>query len=252
MISRGVIEHSERVRTSHSDILTGAGVNVAIIDSGFDSTHPLLVNRKIFAISFSAFSRGKNKIRTSQDKLGHGTACAGIILEKAPKINLFSLKVFGNKLSVDIDTVVSAIDWAIMNDIKIINLSMGTTDERELHDLKDICEFAYSKEVVIVGAENYWKGKSYPAILPTVIGVTGGFIDGYGYYFRPNHPVEFVARGNSQRIAWTKPRYIVASGSSYAAAHLTAIIALLCEKHHFATVDNIRKLLIKNAQGIIP
>src|SRR5947207_4812639 len=70
---------------------TGRGVRVAIVDSGIDTEHPDLkgkVKESVEAVT----EDGKINFRssTSGDQAGHGTACAGIILNVAPQVELYS------------------------------------------------------------------------------------------------------------------------------------------------------------------
>ena len=75
---------------------TGAGVTVAVIDSGIDAAHPAVghVARSV-SIERVGDAFEVNETAEPGDSVGHGTACAGIIRSFAPKANLVSVRVLG-------------------------------------------------------------------------------------------------------------------------------------------------------------
>jgi len=64
-----------------------------------------------------------------QDRLGHGTAVAAAIREKAPAVDLLAVKVFERRLVTTGIALVEGIRWAIAQEVHLINLSLGTTNE---------------------------------------------------------------------------------------------------------------------------
>ena len=88
---------------------TGRGVRVAVIDSGVHAGHPH-VGAVEGGVSFAADgARGVDAV----DRLGHGTAVAAAIREKAPDATLVPVKVFDRELRATADALVAAIDWAV-------------------------------------------------------------------------------------------------------------------------------------------
>ncbi|MEO6238719.1 MAG: S8 family peptidase [Vicinamibacterales bacterium] len=125
----------------------GAGVGVAVIDSGITAWHDDLTylgsNPKVKVVAgqrtlkFVDFVNGRT---TPYDDHGHGTHVAGIILGNgydtfgaragiAPAANLVSLKVLDNRGGGYISSVIAALEWSIVNkaayNIRVINLSVG-------------------------------------------------------------------------------------------------------------------------------
>ncbi|MDE2887892.1 MAG: S8 family serine peptidase [Gemmatimonadota bacterium] len=229
--------------------LTGRGVNVAVVDSGIDLAHP-----KVGPVSGGVdISVGLDRQiiynnDDHSDRTGHGTACAGIIRNKAPDIGLFSVRIFDRSLSAPGETLVAAIQWAIEMGVDVVNLSLGTTNVAFRDAIAGACSMAVGHGVVLVAAEHNDGMESYPAVLPEAIGVAGGKIyQKYGYFFRPVENVECVARGDEQRVCWMDQREILISGTSYAAPHITGIIALIREAHPGANLDDVREILQANA-----
>jgi serine protease AprX len=114
--------------------LSGKGVTVAVIDSGFDPKHFALKNRTLLTVDFT----GGDGI----DRFGHGTHVAAIIAGQAGKTAdtqmyqgvasdayLLNLRVLGNDGSGQAVDVIEAIDWAVDHreqyNIRVINLSLG-------------------------------------------------------------------------------------------------------------------------------
>ena len=227
--------------------LSGEGVKVAIIDSGIDRSHEML-QRGTAGICFE-FSAGN--VHTSQDyrdSSGHGTAVASIIKKKAPGTELYIIKIFDQSLIVEQKILVESIRWAIDQNVDIINLSLGTTDAQVKHALLDICKVATKKGIAIVAAEHNSGQESYPAYFPNVIGVKAGKIKGrYNYLFRGGESIECIAPGTTQRVLWAGGREHIVEGSSFAAPHITGIIALIKQAFPKANLNEIRHILEVNA-----
>ena len=237
--------------------LNGEGVKVAIIDSGIDRSHEMLqsVSRGI-CFEFSA-----GNVLTSEgyrDTSGHGTAVASIIKKKAPGTELYAIKIFDQSLIVEQKILVESIRWAIDQNVDVINLSLGTTDAQVKHALLDICQVATKKGIAIVAAEHNSGQESYPAYFTNVIGVKAGDIKGrYNYLFRAGEPIECIAPGTTQRVLWAGGREHIVEGSSFAAPHITGIIALIRQAFPKANLNEIRHILEVNAcrevqQEILP
>ena len=146
--------------------LTGAGIAVAVIDSGIDFGHDALKKRVIATVDFTG--------GTGQDAYGHGTHVAAIIAGQrgrtadtadyrgiAPGAFIVNLRVLGADGSGYASDVVEAIDWAIEHrkayNIKVINLSLGTPVLQPYRD-DPVCEAVEraiaAGMVVVVAAGN--------------------------------------------------------------------------------------------------
>ena len=128
----------------------------------------------------------------------------------------------------------------------VVNLSLGTTDVTFKKSLQKVCRKAVDAGVILVAAESNDGRESYPAVFPEVIGVTGGAIyEPDGFYYRKDQRIECVARGDEQRVCWLNGKYIMTGGNSFAAPHITGIIAHLLEQHPICSVQDIRLFLQK-------
>src|SRR5262245_40691949 len=119
---------------------TGAGIGVAVIDSGITSWHDDLTVAYRSGQRVSAFVDFVNSRSTKYDDWGHGTHVAGIIAGNgydsngdraaiAPKANIVALKALDAEGKGRISNIIAALDWAIANrvqyNIRVINMSLG-------------------------------------------------------------------------------------------------------------------------------
>jgi subtilisin family serine protease len=112
---------------------SGRGIKVAVLDTGFDLTHPDFVGRKIISKSFVDNEE-------VQDKQGHGTHCIGTacgpltpsILPRygvAYDAEIYVGKVLSNQGSGSDTGILAGITWAIANGCRIISMSLGARVE---------------------------------------------------------------------------------------------------------------------------
>lgn len=239
---------NEKPQTLDFTRLTGRGVKVAVVDSGIEPNHP-----KIGAIAggIGLYALADGSIQREDDfsdRAGHGTACAGIIRKLAPEAELYGVRVFDESLTTDGQSLVAAIAWAIEEGMDVINLSLGIIDPAYKRPLAEICRKAVEANLILVGSQHNEGLESYPAELADVIGVTWGKIyDRYGYYYRPGQAIECVARGDQQRLCWLDGGETITGGTSFAAPHLSAIVALIRQRVPKAGLTQVRDILAANA-----
>ena len=228
---------------------TGRGVKVAVVDSGIVPDHP-----KIGPVAggIGLAMKPDGTIRYGDDHAdcaGHGTACAGIIRRKASEAELYSVRIFDESLQADSRLLIAAIEWALDQDMDLINLSLGTTEVTYRDALERICRQAADQSVLLVAAEHEEGRESYPAHLPQVIGVGSGKLQGlYAYLYRQGEAIECIARGDAQRLCWLEPSEIMTAGTSFAAPHITGLVALIREAHPDANLEQVRQHLHTHAQ----
>jgi subtilisin family serine protease len=147
---------------------TGAGVRVAVIDSGVHPSHPHVGGVEAGASFDSSGARGADAV----DRLGHGTAVAAAIREKAPDAAIVPVKVFDRELRATAEALVAAIRWAIADGAQVVNLSLGTANPAHKRRLGEALVDAARAGVCLVAADAQDGIEWLPGSLPLAVGVT--------------------------------------------------------------------------------
>jgi thermitase len=106
----------------------GAGVKVAVIDTGIDLNHPAFVGHLAPSSDWKDFVDGDTTPQevAGGEAYGHGTSVASIVTQVAPKALIMPIRVLDSSGAGDTSKIASAIGWAAQHGAKIINLSLGT------------------------------------------------------------------------------------------------------------------------------
>jgi subtilisin family serine protease len=225
--------------------LSGRGIKVAVLDTGFDSSHPDFVGRNITTASFISGE-------SPQDGHGHGTHCVGTACgpKKPPgtrrygvayESDIFVGKVLSNAGSGSDASILAGINWAIGQNCHIISMSLGADVPQAHPPYTTAGEIALSKGSLIVAAagNNADRGVrnfgfvGAPANSPFILAVgaleedlsTSGF--SARTLFRQGGGVDLAAPGRRVFSSWPMPqRYNTISGTSMATPHVSGIAAL--------------------------
>lgn len=250
MDEAGPLQRPEWVRDALGGA-TGSGIRVAVVDSGWDrSLHePRVLPGVGFVDPTDDFAMARND--DDADVLGHGTACAGLILRIAPDARVVPVKVFGRVLETSPGTLHAALLWAIDAGVQVINVSLGTRLEGTLHPLYAACEKARRAGIIVVAAGHNANDWSYPAIFENVIGVSAARFDSpFHFRYRPEHAMEVEAWGVEQPVLWVGGQRVVKHGTSFAAPNVAGIVALILERHPGATLEDVREMLSQFALSV--
>ncbi|WP_371866577.1 S8 family peptidase [Duganella alba] len=221
---------------------TGRNVKVAVVDSGIDAGHPDLQGQ--LTVNSNFVDAGPTPPEN------HGTAVAGIIAARAgnggiigvaPQARLMGLRACwqlpDQATRCNSFTLAKAINYAILNGARVINLSLSGPPDRLLDRLLDV---ALERGIGVVGAVDAQNsGPAFPASHHGVLAVAS---QGRGVKTGPGDPL-LLAPGND--IPTTAPggRWAFVNGSSYAAAHVSGMLALLDELQPDASPAQLRTLL---------
>jgi subtilisin family serine protease len=231
---------------------TGRGMTVAIIDSGLEVEHPALLGRVVGSMAVQIDSEGQPNVVPDDagDLYGHGTACGGIILGLAPEAELVSIRVLGANLRGSGVAFLAAIDWAMDQGIELVNLSLSSRKEELLPVFHEVVDEAYFRGMKLVGAANNAAVASYPTVFASVFSVAAhAEAEPWRWYYNTQPPVEFGAWGVDVPVAWKGGSWTVATGNSFAAPHVTGLLARLCAKHPGLTPFEAKAVLAATADG---
>lgn len=225
---------------------SGAGVTVAVVDSGVDAAHPAVgaVDRAV-ALQWNSEAQEVTSTEGPHgDLFGHGTACAGIIRRAAPEATIWSVRVLGCRLSGKGLVFAAGLRWAISQGARVVNLSLSTNREGYFGLFHEIADEAAFAGVVLVCATNNVPALTYPAQFSSVISVAAhDRQDPFSLDANPAPPADFGAPGIDVRVPWLSGSTIVSTGNSFAAPHVTGLVARILSKHPHLTPYEVKTVL---------
>ncbi len=227
----------------------GAGVRVAIVDSGIAPDHPR-VGAVAGGVCFRAAADGTvERGEDWHDRHGHGTACAGVVRRIAPRVELYSVRVANEDAVSTSLLLIHALRWALEHEIHLVNVSLGTPGQRHHRELAEICSEARERGLVVVAAESNANEVAYPAALDSVVAVAAAGTEGLHQFFAdPGSPTRFLARGDRQRVAWIDGEERFLGGTSMGAGQITGMLALLRARYPAAGVGQLVRRLRRFAE----
>jgi subtilisin family serine protease len=229
----------------------GSNVIVAVIDSGIDIKHPELADSVIE--TFDALGSGEGPHV-------HGTGIAGAIaaharlIGSAPQARLLAIRAFGaasNGAESTSYVILKSFDFAAAHGARIVNMSFAGPKDRLIE--RGIAALA-AKGVVMVAAAGNAGAKSpplYPAADANVIAVSA--TDAQDRLFSASNRGDYVALaapGVDIFLPAPDQKYQMASGTSFSAAYVSGIAALMLERDPALKPDELRALLAKSARDL--
>jgi hypothetical protein len=222
---------------------TGAGVRVALIDSGINAQHShvgFLAGGVALLVSEAGMIQEQSDYT---DRIGHGTALAGILRAKAPQVELYAVKIFTDRLAATVTVLEAALRWAVQQRMHITNLSLGTTNTDHRERLSEIVAQANAAGALLVASAPPGRGDVFPAALPGVIGVAGDDTCGWSEHrYVADDPIPFRAHPCPRPLPGPAQARNF-RGHSFASAHVSAFLALLVEQHPTLTVGEAYEYL---------
>jgi subtilisin len=212
---------------AHDNGETGAGADVAIIDTGIQSDHPDLAANLGEGVAFLAGVRYSNW----EDDNGHGTHCAGIadaldndagVVGVSTEATLHAVKVMNGTGTGLTSDIARGIEWTADQGYDVGNLSLGGGDSDVL---REACEYAHANGVFLATAAGNdgpcTDCVSYPAAYPECVAVSATSEDDSLADFSSTGPeVELAAPGDGIRSTYVGGSYTELSGTSMAAPHV--------------------------------
>lgn len=242
--------------------LRGAGVIVAVIDTGVDATHPLLAGRVLpgwdFVDEDGDAREERNGLDDDGDGLvdegyGHGTFVASLVLAVAPDASILPLRVLNSDSFGTASAVARAFAYAVAQGAHVINFSAGLP--REVSVVAQAASNADSAGVALVAAAGNRNLSSvdYPANHSSVLAVSGvtstlakASFASYG------SDVDLVAPAVNLRGAHPGAPSRVArwSGTSFSTALVSGALALLRSGQPAADTEDLLDRLLDTARPV--
>lgn len=230
---------------------TGAGVRVAVLDTGVAVDHPDLAERNLVT---SSFINGEDV----QDGHGHGTHCIGTACGPrqpdtgpgygvAYESDIYAGKVLSNEGSGDDGGILAGISWAIANGCRIVSMSLGADIEPgtpHSRVYERIARRAMRRGTLIIAAAGNASNRpgqvapvGHPANCPSIMAVAAIDVQRRIAYFSsgsvdPGGQIDVAGPGVDVYSSWPMPkRYNTISGTSMATPHVAGVAALVAHRY---------------------
>ena len=242
-----------RIGEAHT-LATGERVLVAVIDSGIDLSHPELAG----AIAGSFDATGK-----AEPPHQHGTAIAGAIaaharlMGAAPAAKILAIRAFGaSGTSAEATTIaiLKGIQYASLQHARIINMSFAGPNDPSLS--RELAAAQTKDHTVLIAASGNFGPKSppqYPAADPNVIAVSATDVD--DKIFRASNigpHIAVAAPGVDILLPSPGNDYRLISGTSFSAAYVSGVVALILQRAPGLSPDAVRNILQSTAKDLGP
>jgi Subtilase family len=232
-------------------MVRGANVSIAVIDSAIDVTHPDLLG---------AVSEQFRATEPPEPAQAHGTAMAGAIAARqkllgiAPAARLFAVQAFsdtGTASQSNTFNILRGLDWSIGREARIINMSFAGPPDPSL---ERALKLAYDKGIVLVAAGGNAGPTSpplFPGANPLVIAVTATDVEDK-LFTNANRGkyISVAAPGVDILVAAPDSNYQFISGTSVAAAEVSGVVALLLERNPKLKPADVRRILTASAKRL--
>jgi hypothetical protein len=229
----------------------GANVTIAVIDSGIDIRHPELANAIVGSFDALGSKEGPHV---------HGTGIAGAIVSharlmgSAPAARILAIRAFGVAPGGAESTsfvILKGLDYAAANGAQIVNMSFAGPKDALIE--RGIAATA-AKGIVMVAAAGNAGPKSpplYPAANANVIAVSA--TDAQDKLFaasnRGGH-IAVAAPGVDIFLPAPDEKYQMTSGTSFSAAYVSGLAALMLERNPALKPGEVRAILMKTARDL--
>jgi Subtilase family len=229
----------------------GANVTVAVIDSGIDLKHPEFAN---------AITDAFDALGSKEGPHAHGTGVAGAIVSharlmgSAPAARILAIRAFGvapNGAESTSYVILKALNYAAASGAQVVNMSFAGPKDALID--RGIAAAA-AKGIVMVGAAGNAGPKSpplYPAANAYVIAVSA--TDAQDKLFPASNRGGYIAisaPGVDIFLPAPDQKYQMTSGTSFSAAYISGLAALLLERNPALKPDEVRAILMKTARDL--
>lgn len=239
----------------------GAGVRVAVLDTGVDASHSDLQGQIVAQRDFTNSPYGAGDVQS------HGTHCAGVIAAKENDQGIVGVcpdlaqndggliigKVLGDDGSGQGDWVAAGVDWAVQQGAQVISMSLGSSQyDQRIHSA--VQRATEAGAFVIAAAGNDGGGGrqqdrvNFPGRFEETIAVGAVGRDQLITDFSSRGPaVDIAAPGENILSCVPDNRWVRMSGTSMATPFVAGVVALVLSLGRIDGVGNLRQLLIKHA-----
>ncbi len=250
--------------------LTGDGVKVAVLDTGYDPNHPDLKGLVVESANFTgepdAADLNGHGTHVTSTVAGSGAASGGRYKGVAPGARILAGKVCTADGNCDNSAIIEGLAWAARHGAKVINLSLGDTDTPETDAIEAMVDTVTRDygTLVVAAAGNNGSGSrvSSPASADRALAVGAAEADDDRADFSSVGPrigdsglkPDLIAPGVNVTAAMAggttaEDGYIAMSGTSMATPHVAGAAAIMFQQHPEWTPEQVKSRLMQTTAG---
>jgi len=229
----------------------GANIRIAVIDSAIDIRHPELANSIVESFDALGSSDGPHV---------HGTGIAGAIVAharltgSAPAAQILAIRAFGagtGGAQSNSYVILKALNYAVVKGAQVVNMSFAGPKDAIIE--RGITAVAMHNIVMVAAAGNAGAKSPplYPAANPNVIAVSA--TDAQDHLFSASNRGGYIAvaaPGVDVFLPAPDDKYQMTSGTSFSAAYVSGLAALMLERNPALKPDDLRATLTKTARDL--
>ena len=243
----------------------GAGVTIAIIDTGVDGSVPELQGAVVGGADFSGLGSPNGQRPVGSEGSNHGTMVASLaagrgtggnngVIGSAPAASILAISIgFGEGDSSSDDQIAQAVRWAVDNGADVINMSLTRNTLEWPESWDDAFLYAMQNDVVVVAAAgNRGSGTTEvgaPATMPGVLTVAGVDVDGVASFDASSQGITIAVAAPSEDLVGVVPGggYVIWNGTSGATPIVAGIVALVRAAHPELDAANVINRIVMTA-----
>lgn len=243
----------------------GAGVTIAIIDTGVDGSVPELRGAVVGGADFSGLGSPNGQRPVGSEGSNHGTMVASLaagrgtggnngVIGSAPAASILAISIgFGEGDSSSDDQIAQAVRWAVDNGADVINMSLTRNTLEWPESWDDAFLYAMQNDVVVVAAAgNRGSGTTEvgaPATMPGVLTVAGVDVDGVASFDASSQGITIAVAAPSEDLVGVVPGggYVIWNGTSGATPIVAGIVALVRAAHPELDAANVINRIVMTA-----
>lgn len=248
-------------------VTRGAGVKVAVIDTGIDASHPDLNNSVVAGLDVSKLGSADGLTPVGENSF-HGTMVASLlagrghaknsgVIGTAPEAEIMSASMAFGANAPDTDAqVAEAMKWAVDNGARVINLSLTRNSADWPTSWDTAFQYAFDHDVVVVAAAgNRAAGTDQvgaPATIPGVLVVAGVDRNANASNEASTSGLTIAVSAPATDLVGAYPGsdYKIWSGTSGAAPLVSGLVALVRAKYPQLDANNVINRVIKTATQV--
>lgn len=227
-------------------------LDIAFIDDGINSNLFNIGSLK-HNIEICEDLKIKGREEYSLNLISHGTLCAAITKMYSPKVIISSIKILDSaSQKCGKRQLIRALYWCVENDIKIVNVSLGSIDYRDFKEVKDCINNVTKFGLIVIAAFSNMNVYTVPASLTNVIGVNCSKScsdDEYLFHRYAMDGIDVSASGSHYLYDLVVNSYYTGYSNSYSAPVISGKVYEILLNYPDSSLEDIKEELYKGSKN---